>query len=156
MLTLGTTYADAAYGKNISLTFPHNNPTGAAATVFNAAGKRITNAPLWISTIALQGERQIPGTEWTGRFTTNATYRGRHNTGSNLHPLKIERAYWLMNLGFGVVSQDGLWDVSFWIDNVTDRYVNQIIFDSVFQGGSYGTFFNAPRMYGATVKVNFN
>ncbi|HEY8120848.1 MAG TPA: hypothetical protein VII78_05975, partial [Myxococcota bacterium] len=63
---------------------------------------------------------------------------------------------WLMNMEVGVVSPDEHWELSFWVNNLTDEYVNQIVFDSVFQAGSYSTFFNAPRMWGGTLKYIFN
>ncbi|MFI5320802.1 MAG: TonB-dependent receptor, partial [Myxococcota bacterium] len=155
-VTLGTTYANATYGKNIPDFFLHNNPNGSASTQFFAAGERITNAPLWTSTIGIQGQHALPGTEWLGRASTNVSYRGDHNSGSNLHPLKAVNSYWLMNMEVGVVSPDEHWELSFWVNNLTDEYVNQIVFDSVFQAGSYSTFFNAPRMWGGTLKYIFN
>jgi outer membrane receptor protein involved in Fe transport len=175
-ITFGVTYADTRYGDDNGLCFPLQYPDGAnnncapvadaGAAVsgfasggtfddFLADGHRITNAPAWSGSLSIYGEHSLPSTEWLGYASANLQYKGRHNTGSNLHPLKFEPHHYFLNANFGFRSPDGHWDASFWSTNLTNEYENTIIFDTVFQGGSQSTFFNAPRMYGATLKYNF-
>ncbi len=177
-ITFGVTYADTRYGDNINLCFPiqypdgstnnceDNNTTGIPggndrgpqapfAEDFFADGNRITNSPAWSGNLSLSGERPLPSTEWTGYFGTSLRYTGRHNTGSNLHPLKVEKRHYFLNANAGVRSPDGHWDASLWAKNLTNEYERTVLFDSVFQGGSQHTFFNEPRMYGGTIKYNF-
>ncbi len=177
-LSFGTTYADTRYGDKIDLCFPlqfpdgsnnnceANNFTGVPggndtgpqapfAKDFQAKHYRITNAPAWSGSMSLYAEHAVPSTEWMGYLGANVSYKGRHNTGSNLHPLKFEEHHYFLNMNVGVRSPDTHWDASFWATNLTDEYERTVVFDSVFQGGSFGTYFNAPRMYGATLKYNF-
>jgi outer membrane receptor protein involved in Fe transport len=171
-VNFGVTYADTRYGKGIDLCFPlqfpdgnNNNCTGLGAPDngpdapfaedFLADHRRITNAPAWSGNLSVYGERQLVGTEWMGYGTLGVRYNGRHNTGSNLHPLKFERHHYYVNMSLGVRSPDGHWDASVWSQNLNNEYENTIVFDSVFQGGNQGTFFNTPRTYGVTLKYNF-
>lgn len=41
-----------------------------------------------------------------------------------------------------------------WGRNLSDKRVNSLVFDSVFQNGSWRTFLNTPRTYGLTLKAN--
>jgi len=183
-VNFGVTYADTRYGDHNNLCFPLQYPDGAnnncgpvadvgaansefanttdpitglpAFKDFYADGHRITNAPAWSGNFSLYGEHQLVGSEWVGYGNLGVPYNGRHNTGSNLHPLKFEPAHYFLNASVGVRSPDGHWDATLWSNNLTDEYENGVIFDSVFQGGNQGTYFNAPRTFGLTVKYNFN
>jgi outer membrane receptor protein involved in Fe transport len=61
----------------------------------------------------------------------------------------------LVNLQLGVRSQGDRWDAQVWARNLFDNHVETLIFDSVFQAGSFSTFFAPPRTYGLTVSTNF-
>ena len=180
-INFGVTYADTRYGKDIGLCFPLQFPDGAnnncdpVADVgatnsefapgglsgtgvfqdFFADGNRITNAPAWIGSLSIYGERQLVASEWMGYGSVGVRYTGRRNTGSNLHPLKFEPHHYFLQAQVGVRSPDGRWDVSAWSNNLNNEYENGVIFDSVFQGGNQGAYFNLPRTYGLTVKFNF-
>jgi len=175
-VNFGVTYADTRYGKDIDLCFPLQYPdgannncdpvadAGAAVSEFALGGvfsdffadhNRITNAPAWSGNLSFYGERALPSTEWVGFGTVGVRYTGRHNTGSNLHPLKFERHHYFVNASVGVRSPDGHWEGTLWSQNLSNEYENTIVFDSVTQGGSQHTFFNAPRTYGVTLKYNF-
>ena len=155
-VTLGFTYADTRYGDNLNLSNPLDAPTGGNTNIATLVdGERLTHAPAWQGSASFVYEDTIPGTEWSGFFATNVAYRGPHNTGSNLHAIKRERANTLVNARLGARSPDGTWEIELWGNNITDEFVNTLVFDSVFQSGSFHTFFNPPRMYGITVKYNF-
>ncbi len=184
-VNFGVTYADTRYGKGIDLCFPLQYPDGATNnceennltgipggndvgaaqsefapggvfTDFSAAHHRITNAPAWSGNLSIYGERKLVSSEWTGYGSMGVRYTGRKNTGSNLHPLKFEPHHYFLQAAVGVRSPDGHWDGSLWSNNLNNEYENGVIFDSVFQGGNQGTYFNVPRTYGVTLKYNFN
>ena len=60
----------------------------------------------------------------------------------------------LLNAQFGVRSEDGRYEAVIWGRNLTDKTSNFLVFDSVFQGGSWHTFVNPPRMAGVTLRIS--
>jgi len=164
-LTFGTTYADARYD-DPNIEFDLVTPWPAATPMDGLPcvraiqdcfidHKRLTNAPAWTGSGAISYEHPLPGTEWIAFGTMNATYRGRHNTGSNLHPYKFEGAHWFGNLNFGVRSPEGHWEASVWSTNFTNTFDRSIIFDTPTQSGTFHAFAGPPRMWGGTVKYTF-
>jgi outer membrane receptor protein involved in Fe transport len=136
----------------------NNPPPGGVfdpRTCVNVDGERITHAPAWQGAIGLMIEQPIPGTELMWFWNTNAAYRGRHNTGSNLHPLKEQSAYWVLGAQIGLRPADANWEVRFWGTNLTNEIVKTIVFDSVFQTGGQSAFYNEPRMFGVTLSYNY-
>lgn len=167
-LSVGATYADARYGDNLSNFATCSTPTpDSACAALDAPtggnvnvpsqidGDRLTYAPAWNGTFSANYEQTIPGTEWIGRFVWATAYRGRANTGSNLHPLKLVQDTWFQNARLTAVSPDGDWEIALWANNLTNEFVPMVVFDSVFQSGSLHTFVNEPRTFGLTVKYSF-
>lgn len=138
--SFGVTYADARYGDG-------PDPV--------IEGKRLTQSPLWQGTAALFVEDELPGGDWTYNFNLNFSHVGEANTGSDLDPEKVRGAFNMLNLSMGVDSVDGRWSASFWGRNLGDTIRNQLVFDSVFQAGSWSTFSNIGRTYGVTLTANF-
>ena len=60
----------------------------------------------------------------------------------------------LLNLRTGFRAEDSLWDVSFWVTNVTDEQWNVVGFDVPIVGGYTGVL-APPRQYGATFRLKF-
>ncbi len=139
-LTFGVTYADARYGDV-------GNP------VLN--DNRLTQSPLWQGSAALFVEDEIPGMDWMYNFNLNFSHVGEANTGSDLDPEKVRGAFNMVNASFGLNSNDGRWGATLWGRNLGDNIRNQLVFDSVFQGGSWSTFSNIGRTYGITFTANF-
>ena len=142
-LTAGVTYADTRYGDDLAVANAH------------LAGKRLTQSPLWQSSLSAFFERDLPGTGW--RFLANANWFhiGEVNTGSDLDPEKFREGFGLVNAQAGVRSPDGRYEVVAWGRNLTDRRMNTLVFDSVFQTGSWHTWTNPPRTFGLRVQANF-
>ncbi len=160
-VTFGTTYADARYSDPsgvalFNLANPWAVPTDGLPCACDIAGHRLTNAPAWTGTASLGYEHVLPQTEWMGFTNVNTAYRGRHNTGSNLHPYKFEDAHWFVNLAAGVRSPDEHWELSVWSSNLTNTYDRSVIFDTPTQSGTFHSYVNPPRMWGGTIKYNFN
>ncbi len=141
-LTAGFTYADARYGDGLIEANAH------------LEGKRVTQSPLWQSSMSVFVERDIPDTDWRFVLNANWSHVGEVNTGSDLDPEKVRAALNLLNAQFGVRSSDGRYEAIVWGRNLTDKTTNSLVFDSVFQGGSWHTFVNPPRTAGVTVKVS--
>ena len=59
----------------------------------------------------------------------------------------------LVNLQLGLRAQDDRWDVQFWARNLFDNHVKTLVFNSVFQSGSFSTFVGPPRMIGVTLRT---
>jgi outer membrane receptor protein involved in Fe transport len=83
------------------------------------------------------------------------SYRGRHNTGSDLDLPKIQDAFTLWNAQLGLLSPDGAWTITTWIYNIFDRHYVPLAFDSVLQPGSFSAVYGAPRTYGVTIGRRF-
>ena len=141
-LTAGFTYADARYGD------------GLGAANANLENKRVTQSPLWQSSMSVFVERDIPNTDWRFLLNANWSHIGEVNTGSDLDPEKVRAAFNLLNAQFGVRSSDGRYEAIVWGRNLTDKTTNFLVFDSVFQGGSWHTFVNPPRTAGVTVRIS--
>ncbi len=142
-LTAGLTYADARYADDLGAANAH------------LAGKRLTQSPLWQSSLSAFFERDLAGTGL--RFLANANwfYISEVNTGSDLDPEKFREGFGLVNAQVGVRTSDGRYEVIAWGRNLTDRRMNVLVFDSVFQTGSWHTWVNPPRTFGLKVRADF-
>ena len=141
-LTAGVTYADTRYGDDLVAANEH------------LAGKRLTQSPLWQSSVSGFYERDLPGTNLRLLANANWSYIGEVNTGSDLNPVKFREGFALFNAQLGVRTSDGRYEAIVWGRNLTDRRMNNLVFDSVFQGGSFHTFLNPPRTFGLKVNAN--
>ena len=141
-LTAGFTYADARYGEGL---IPLNE---------HLEDKRVTQSPLWQSSMSVFVDREIPNSDWRFILNGNWSHIGEANTGSDLDPEKVRAAMNLLNAQFGVRSEDGRYEAVIWGRNLTDKTSNFLVFDSVFQGGSWHTFVNPPRMAGVTLRIS--
>ena len=141
-LTAGFTYADARYGDDL---IPANA---------HLEGNRMTQSPLWQSSVSVFLDREIPNSSWRFLLNANWSHIGEANTGSDLDPEKVRAALNLLNAQFGVRSADGRYEAIVWGRNLTDKQTNFLVFDSVFQGGSWHTFVNPPRTAGVTLRIS--
>ena len=141
LLTAGATYADARYGDDLA-------PAHA-----NLEGKRLTQSPLWQGSASLFIDREIPGTSWRWWSNLNWSHVGAVNTGSDLDPEKARGAFNLYNANVGIGTADGRYELVLWGRNLAGKRMNTLVFDSVFQPGSWHTFVNAPRALGVTLKA---
>ena len=141
LLTAGATYADARYGDNLVPANAH------------LEGKRLTQSPLLQGSVSLFVDREIPGTSWRWWSNLNWSHVGAVNTGSDLDPEKVRGAFNLYNANVGVGTADGRYKLLLWGRNLADKRTNMLVFDSVFQSGSWHTWINAPRALGLTLKA---
>ena len=142
-VTAGATYADARYGDDL---IPANA---------HLEGNRLTQSPLWQGSASLFVDREIPGTNWRWRSNLNFSHVGAVNTGSDLDPEKVRGAFNLYNANVSVGTADGRYEAILWGRNLADKRTNALVFDSVFQSGSWHTWVNPPRAFGLTLKARF-
>ena len=140
-VSFGATYADARYVK-------------VAAGDAHLEDQRLTQSPLWQGTASLFLEDTLPNSNWSYSFNLNFSHVGQANTGSDLDPEKIRGAFNMINTSFNLLSGDGKWGVGLWGRNLGDTQRQQLVFDSVFQAGSWSTFGNIGRTFGLTVTAN--
>lgn len=138
----GVTYANARYGKDLAVNNSH------------IARKRLTQSPPLQSSAALVANREIGNTGWRWIGNVNWSFIDKVNTGSDLDPEKVRDAFSLINLQTGVERADGRYEIMLTGRNITDKRVNMLVFDSVFQSGSWHTFVNPPRVIGLSVRAN--
>ena len=138
----GVTYANALYGKDLAVNNSH------------IARKRLTQSPPLQSSAALVVNREIGNTGWRWIGNVNWSFIDKVNTGSDLDPEKVRSAFSLINIQAGVERADGRYEIMLTGRNVADKRVNMLVFDSVFQRGSWHTFVNPPRVIGLSVRAN--
>ena len=141
--SLGGTYAITRYSNDVG-----GNPP-------QLSGQRLTHSPRFQGSGSLLVEQPIPGTSFMGFLSTSVSFQSEHNTGSDLDLQKDEHASWFVNAQVGARTDDERYEVVFWVTNLTDKSRNSVVFDSVFQGGSYHTFVTQPRMMGVTLTTHF-
>ena len=96
------------------------------------------------------------------RTNLSAKYTSSYNTGSDLHPAKLQEGFALVNGRIGIGSQNGLWTVELWGNNLFDKDYLQVGFNGPFQVDEsndaisvYDGFLGAPRTVGVTLRTKF-
>jgi outer membrane receptor protein involved in Fe transport len=160
---LSVQYTDARYNKLGSLTTPGSfialNPG-----LFLLADATITHAPEWAVTGGFDYDFRLFN-DFVAVFHMDARWQSEMNTGSNLDPRKLQDAYAVVGLKFGVYTDNDRYGLEFFARNLFDeKYINTA-FDSPLQGSavsptSSGTstidaFLGEPRMLGATLRVRY-
>lgn len=137
-------------------------PTGQAN--FNSLrrlpGGRLSFAPLWSASLAGIYERDLDGL--TFRSTLSGKFTSAYNTGSDLHPVKVQDDLLLLNARIGLGAPDDSWRPELWSSNLTDQDYIQVGFNSPYQVNEnddsvsvYGAFLRAPRTTGVTLRLRY-
>jgi iron complex outermembrane recepter protein len=156
----GATYADTKYG---------THPTPGLPLL---PGARLAFAPLWSASLSGGYERNL-GDDLKGRLSLSAKYSSDYNTGSDLLPAKVQKAFVLVNARVAVAGAADRWALELWAQNLTDERYYQVAYNAPFQGSTglrdapapvydaardtqtYGAFLGAPRTLGATVRLRY-
>ncbi|MFC3080055.1 TonB-dependent receptor [Phenylobacterium terrae] len=124
-------------------------------------GARLSFAPLWSASLAGTYERELGG-ELMLRSNVSAKYTSSYNTGSDLHPAKLQDEMVLVNARVGVGAADESWTVELWANNLFDEDYLQVGFNGPFQVDEnndavsvYNAFLGAPRTVGATLRLRY-
>ena len=85
----------------------------------------------------------------------NTTFRGKHDTGSDLTDVKKQGNYWLVNGQIGIRTPDDLWELVVWGLNLGDKRPNTLVFSTPFQPGTFNTWVGQRRQDGVTLSRRF-
>ncbi|ACL96909.1 TonB-dependent receptor [Caulobacter vibrioides] len=160
----GFTYADTKYGKQ-----PIPNDPGNALALL--PGSNLSLAPKYSGSASVTYEASV-GDNLKARFNIGAKYSSEYNTGSDLFPPKLQKAFTVVNGRVGLGSDDERWAVELWAQNLLNEKYMQVAFNGPLQGGSglsatqntynpaldtitYNAFLGAPRTYGVTLRSKF-
>jgi outer membrane receptor protein involved in Fe transport len=167
---LGVVYADARYGENLGSVLDPTTFLGQNQGLFALPDARLTHSPEWTVTGAFDYGFPFVDT-LTAKFHMDGRWQSEMNTGSNLDPRKVQDAYAVFGLKFGVYSEDEWFGLEFFARNLFDEGYINTAFDSPLQGSATcsaslgaacpvpsGTstidaFAGEPRMLGATLRI---
>jgi iron complex outermembrane receptor protein len=135
------------------------------ASRFNSL-RRLPGAQLSFApkvSVSLAGNYETPiGAGMVFKTNVTAKYLSEYNTGSDLHPSKLQDAYTLVNARIGIGSESGHWMLEAWAQNLTDQDYLQVGFNGPFQVDEnndaisvYDAFLGAPRTYGLTLRLTY-
>ena len=142
--TGGVTYAETQYG---DFTPPQ--------AIFNRLpNTRLGYAPLWSGTASVSYKRDVTE-KLVLRTSLSAKYTSSYNTGSNLDPLKVQKALTLLNARIAVGPQDERWSAELWAQNLLNEDFYQVVVDQPLQTGTYAAFLGQPRFWGVTLRAKY-
>lgn len=164
MVQSGFTYALTEYG---SQPIP-NDPGNALALL---PGSRMSLAPKYSASGSMTYETPV-GDNLKVRFNLGAKYSSSYNTGSDLFPPKMQKAFTVVNGRVSLGSADDRWTMELWGQNLFNEKYMQVAFNGTLQGSSglsatqatyspaldtitYDAFLGAPRTYGVTLRSKF-
>jgi outer membrane receptor protein involved in Fe transport len=124
-------------------------------------GAQMSFAPLWSASLAATYERELSnGLKF--RANLSGKYTSRYNTGSDLHPSKVQDEMILVNGRLGLSTNDERIAVELWANNLFDKDYVQVGFNGPYQVDEnndavsvYNAFLGAPRTYGVTLRYKY-
>ena len=149
-----TKYAKNLPGYNLSTSPFYIAPAGGVnGALWRLSGSTISFAPKYSGSAALT---------YTHALTSNLVFHGNlsgkynsaYNTGSDLNPLKAQKAYTIVDARIGIGATNDLWSLELWSQNLTDVHYKQVAFDATFQPNQINAFLGQPRTIGATLRVH--
>ncbi|RYF95756.1 MAG: TonB-dependent receptor [Caulobacteraceae bacterium] len=161
----GVTWAQTKFGDFDALDL--NDPSKFNG-VFRLPGSTAPFAPRWSASLATSYEKDV-NESLTFRGNVSLKYTSDYNTGSDLHPVKEQDAFTLVNARVGIGSPDGFWTVELFANNLFDQDYIQVAFNGPFQVdttnpynkaaddniSTYDAFLGAPRTVGVTLRSKF-
>ncbi len=144
----GYTYADSKYPEDCDggVTTP---------TVSTLCGAQLTNAPKNVATTSLDfddiiGERLLYFLSAYGRYEDDR----RTSTQPGL-ARDIQESNTKIGARIGVGGYTGKWTFELWGDNLTDEQTRNVTFNTPLRVNSRGAFLEAPRTFGATLRLRY-
>ena len=148
-LDFGYTLAQSEYPDDCD-----GNDPNAAASVSSLCGAALTNAPENVVTAGLDYQGYVGDY----LYFLSGNYRWvddrRTSTQPNLD-FDIQQAHDRVNLRAGIGDADGGWTLELWGNNITDTRARNVTFNVPLRVGTRATFIEAPRTYGATLRMSF-
>lgn len=165
-LTAAGTYTDARFPNDCAQT---DADTGAVA-IANAAslcGNSLTNAPAFVGIWGATWENDIRAFNQDLTYFTNVNVRYETDRRTSTQavvvgtdtplPFDIQEANAKVNLRAGIGRTDGIWQLEGFVTNLGDVQTRSITFNIPLRQGtnSRGSFIDAPRTYGLTLRTRF-
>ncbi len=159
----GVTYADTTYSgkdaavlgtKCTSITYGAVATAGTPAGCSLLPGSRLSLAPLFSGSLSATYEHELVG-GLVGRANVSVKSNSSYNTGSDLNPVKEQKAFSLVNARLSIGPANDRWSAELWAQNLFDTHYYQVAFDATTQTGTYNAFLGQPRTFGGTVRVKF-
>jgi len=159
----GVTYADTRYGDNIAAALFATGPCTAIAPGATAGqatpagcsllpGSRLSLAPLWSATLGATLSQPI-GEHLLARFAIDGKYNSEYNTGSDLNPVKLQKAFTIVNARVALSPANERVSVELWSQNLFNQNYYQVVFDATAQSRTYDAFLGQPRTFGLTLRA---
>jgi iron complex outermembrane receptor protein len=120
----------------------------------NLAGRTLDNAPKFTSTFFYSYEHVVPEYPVWWFMRADWTYTSTQYLAQDLDVNLIQPAYNLLNLRTGLRADDDLWELTLWMNNVSDTDYLVAGFDVPIISG-YAGVMAPPRQYGGTVRIRF-
>ena len=166
------TYSDARYPKDCA-----GKQTNVQVT--SLCGHDLTNAPKIVAIAGINYDHDI-GADLNFGFTGSVRLESDRRTSTQAvrvgtttpNPFDIQDGNAKVNLRAGLGSQNGIWRIEIWGNNITNVQTRNVTFDIPLRGGDYhrgtaadptsngssvarGAFLQDPRTYGVTVRTKF-
>ena len=122
-------------------------------------GRRLTNAPLWQGSMALNVDREIPGSGgYRGVGNVSASYRSSSVNSTDLARagnIFLQDETTLLNASIGVRTPDDMWGLTLSGRNLLDEVFAPTLTGTINQPGSASGFFIEPASWALTLDVKF-
>jgi iron complex outermembrane receptor protein len=125
---------------------------GCVDQVQNLSGRRLNNAPKFSVSSFAQYELPLPFLALETFVRGEYSYTSKYNLEQDLDKRLWQDEYHLVNLRAGLRAQDRLWELTFWVENLTKEDYNVAGFDIPLLSG-LGAINGNPRLYGFTVRL---
>lgn len=128
---------------------------GDATETVALRGRQIVNAPRWTWQSQMQIDQPLGSSGWTAQISANARLLSDINTSVSLIPQAEQDGYVLLGGRLGLRSPGGRWDISAFVQNLTNQYYRTIVFAGVIQPGTFNAYVGEPRTFGLEARMRF-
>jgi len=152
--TGSASFQDIEYGEFVAAA-PTNSQIAAGQATQDLSGEK----PNFVSDVNLTGNVtfEVPMSDSFGIFARGGyRHRSEYFTAQDLDDVSLQPSFWMFDASLALVPEDSFWAVELWAKNLTDETVQNIAFDTSLQAGSYSAWYEAPRTYGATLRLNWD
>jgi iron complex outermembrane receptor protein len=125
---------------------------GCVDQVQDLSGRRLNNAPKYSVSSFAQYELPLPFFDLQTFVRGEYSYTSKYNMEQDLDKRLWQDEYHLVNLRAGLRAEDRLWELTFWVENLTKEDYNVVGFDIPLLSG-LGGINGSPRFYGLTVRL---
>ncbi len=170
-VTLGYTYADTKYRKNL---VGRDTGTPLDPALFLLPGDNLSNAPKHVVTGSVAWTPDIGSSGLSGLVYVDTRMTSDYNTGSDLFPEKEQDGFFTVNARLGIRGAEQKWALELWAQNLFNQDYAQVAFNTPFQGSNsvahikafgspsfatanqlFSAFLAEPRTFGLTGRFRF-